>query len=40
MIASIAIAEGLPLYTTTPDDFVELEQFLTIVAVRRPMTTS
>lgn len=38
MIASIAIAEGLPLYTTNPDDFVGLEQLLTIVPVRRPVT--
>jgi hypothetical protein len=39
MIASIAIAEGLPLYTTNPDDFVGLEQLLTIVPVRRPVAT-
>lgn len=38
MIASIAIAEGLPLYTTNPDDFVGLEQLLTVVPVRRPTT--
>lgn len=38
MIASIAIAEGLPLYTTNPDDFVGLEQLLTVVSVRRPTT--
>ena len=37
MIASIAIAEGLPLYTTNPDDFVGLEQLLTVVPVRRPV---
>lgn len=38
MIASIAIAEDLPLYTTNPGDFVGLEQLLTVVAVRRPQT--
>lgn len=38
MIASIAIAEDLPLYTTNPDDFVGLEQLLTVVPVRRPPT--
>jgi predicted nucleic acid-binding protein len=37
MIASIAIAEGLPLYTTNPGDFVGLEQLLTIVPVPRPV---
>ena len=38
MIASIAIAEDLPLYTTNPDDFVGLEQLLTVAPVRRPHT--
>jgi predicted nucleic acid-binding protein len=38
MIASIAIAEELPLCTTNPDDFVGLEQFMTVVPVRRPVT--
>lgn len=38
MIASIAIAEGLPLYTTNPDDFVGLERLMTVVPVRRPET--
>jgi predicted nucleic acid-binding protein len=38
MIASIAIAEGLPLYTTKTADFVGLEQLLTVVPVRRPTT--
>jgi predicted nucleic acid-binding protein len=38
MIASIAIAEGLPLYTTNPDDFVGLGQLVTVVPVRRPVT--
>jgi predicted nucleic acid-binding protein len=36
MIASIAMAEGLPLYTSNPDDFAGLEQLLTIVPVPRP----
>ena len=36
MIASIAIAEGLPLYTTNPDDFTGLEQLMTVVPVARP----
>ena len=39
MIASIAIAESLPLYTTNPDDLVGLEQLMTIVPVQRPFTT-
>jgi predicted nucleic acid-binding protein len=36
MIAAIAIAEDLPLYTTNPDDFTGLEHLLTIVPVTRP----
>jgi hypothetical protein len=36
MIASIAIAEGLPLFTTNPKDFSGLERLLTIVPVDRP----
>ncbi|MFD4261269.1 type II toxin-antitoxin system VapC family toxin [Streptomyces sp. NPDC058534] len=36
MIASIAIAEGLPLYTTNPDDFRGLDALLTIAPVTRP----
>lgn len=36
MIASIAIAEDLPLYTTNPDDFAGLSQLLTLVPVTRP----
>ena len=36
MIASTAIAEDLPLYTTNPDDFAGLGGLLTIVPVTRP----
>lgn len=37
MIASIAIAEDIPLFTTNPKDFVGLDDFLTIVTVDRPV---
>ena len=36
MIASTAIAEGLPLYTTNPDDFSGLGPLLRIMPVTRP----
>jgi hypothetical protein len=36
MIAAAAIAEGLPLFTTNPDDFVGLDRLLRIAAVTRP----
>jgi predicted nucleic acid-binding protein len=36
MIASVAIAENLPLYTTNPADYAGLEHLLTLVPVTRP----
>jgi len=36
MIASTAIAEGLPLFTTNPDDFAGLGRLVRIVSVTRP----
>jgi predicted nucleic acid-binding protein len=36
MIAAIAIAEGLPLYTTNPADFAGLDDLVSIVPVTRP----
>jgi predicted nucleic acid-binding protein len=36
MIASVALAEDLPLYTTNPDDFKGLEELITVRAVARP----
>jgi predicted nucleic acid-binding protein len=36
MIASVAMVNRLPLYTTNPDDFAGLENLLVIVPVRRP----
>jgi len=36
MIASVAIAEGIPLFTTNPADFAGLEHLLAVVPVTRP----
>jgi predicted nucleic acid-binding protein len=36
MIAAIAAAEELPLFTTDPDDFKGLDNLITIVPVTRP----
>ena len=36
MIAATAIAEGLPLITTNPGDYVGLEKLVSIVPVTRP----
>jgi predicted nucleic acid-binding protein len=36
MIASIAIATQIPLYTTNPDDFLGLDRLLAVLAVERP----
>lgn len=36
MIAAIAIAEELPLFTTNPDDYKGLDNLLTVVPVTRP----
>ena len=35
MIAAVAQAQGLPVYTTNPDDFVGLEQLITVKSVPR-----
>ena len=36
MIASTAVVNRMPLYTTDPDDFAGLEQLLTVVPIDRP----
>jgi predicted nucleic acid-binding protein len=36
MIAAIAIAEELPLFTTNPDDYKGLDDLLAVVPVTRP----
>ena len=40
MIASVAAANGLPLWTTNPADFAGLDEMVTVVSVRRPDVTS
>jgi predicted nucleic acid-binding protein len=35
-IAATAVANGLPLYTTNPDDYAGLDEWLTVVPVPRP----
>lgn len=37
MIASVAAANRLPLYTTNPDDFAGLDDLVTVVGVKRPV---
>lgn len=36
MIAATAIAEGIPLYTTNPDDFKGLETLINVMPIQRP----
>jgi len=40
MIASVAAANGLPLWTTNPADFAGLDELVTVVPVRRPDVTT
>ena len=35
MIAAVAVANGLPLYTCNPDDFIGIDG-LTVIAVPHP----
>jgi predicted nucleic acid-binding protein len=37
LIAATALAEGLPLFTANPDDFLGLEAILSVVPVTRPL---
>lgn len=36
MIASVAAANRMPLYTTNPHDFVKLDDLVTVIPVTRP----
>jgi predicted nucleic acid-binding protein len=36
MIAATAMAAGLPLFTTNPDDFAGLNGLVTVIPVTRP----
>jgi hypothetical protein len=36
MIAATAIAEDLPLFTTSPDDYAGLERLVRVIPVTRP----
>jgi predicted nucleic acid-binding protein len=36
MIASVSAAQGLPLYTTNPNDFADLDGIVEVVPVQRP----
>ncbi len=38
MIAAVAAAQGLALYTTNPDDFAGIGGLVDVVPVRRPVT--
>jgi predicted nucleic acid-binding protein len=40
MIASVAIANRLPLYTTNPVDFDGLEHLLTVIPVTNPVSSA
>jgi hypothetical protein len=40
MIASVAAAAGLPLYTTNPDDFAGLDDIVLVVPVLRPVASA
>jgi predicted nucleic acid-binding protein len=37
MIAATAIAEGLPLFTTNPDDYAGLGKLVRVIPVTRPV---
>jgi hypothetical protein len=36
MIAATAIAEGVPLFTTNPDDFTGIDTLVQVIPVTRP----